>query len=102
MAAAGASVVVTFASDRPGAERVADIKASVDSAPAIQANVSVVAEVHRPEVDVRDEPTPGSVPQRGSRPLRAAVTLVDQTVLRLDVAGGRFAPVRRSTGAGLR
>ena len=46
MAAAGASVVVNFASDRPGAERVvADIKAAGGNAFAIQANVSVVAEV---------------------------------------------------------
>ena len=48
MAAAGVSVVVNFASDRPGAERVvADIKAAGGSAFAIQANVSVVAEVQR-------------------------------------------------------
>ena len=48
MAAAGASVVVNFASDRPGAERVvADIKAAGGNAFAIQANVSVVAEVQR-------------------------------------------------------
>ena len=46
MAAAGASVVVNFASDRPGAERVvADIKAAGGNAFAAQANVSVVAEV---------------------------------------------------------
>ena len=46
MAAAGASVVVNFATDRPGAERVvADIKAAGGNAFAIQANVSVVAEV---------------------------------------------------------
>ena len=46
MAAAGASVVVNFASDRPGAERVvADIKAAGGHAFAIQADVSVVAEV---------------------------------------------------------
>jgi 3-oxoacyl-[acyl-carrier protein] reductase len=46
MAAAGASVVVNFASDRPGAERVvADIKAAGGDAVAVQANVSVVAEV---------------------------------------------------------
>ena len=46
MAAAGASVVVNFATDRPGAERVvADIKAAGGHAFAIQANVSVVAEV---------------------------------------------------------
>jgi 3-oxoacyl-[acyl-carrier protein] reductase len=44
MAAAGASVVVNFASDRPGAERVvADIKAAGGNAFAAQANVSVVA-----------------------------------------------------------
>ena len=48
MAAAGASVVVNFASDRPGAERVvADIKAAGGNAFAIQANVSVVTEVQR-------------------------------------------------------
>jgi 3-oxoacyl-[acyl-carrier protein] reductase len=48
MAAAGVSVVVNFASDRPGAERVvADIKAAGGNAFAIQANVSVVAEVQR-------------------------------------------------------
>jgi 3-oxoacyl-[acyl-carrier protein] reductase len=46
MSAAGASVVVNFASDRPGAERVvADIKAAGGNAFAAQANVSVVAEV---------------------------------------------------------
>ena len=46
MAAAGASVVVNFASDRPGAERVvADIKAAGGNAFAAQANVSIVAEV---------------------------------------------------------
>jgi 3-oxoacyl-[acyl-carrier protein] reductase len=46
MSSAGASVVVNFASDRPGAERVvADIKAAGGGALAIQANVSVVAEV---------------------------------------------------------
>ena len=46
MSAAGASVVVNFASDRTGAERVvADIKAAGGNALAIQANVSVVAEV---------------------------------------------------------
>ncbi len=46
MAAAGVSVVVNFASDRTGAERVvADIKAAGGSAFAVQANVSVVAEV---------------------------------------------------------
>jgi 3-oxoacyl-[acyl-carrier protein] reductase len=48
MAAAGASVVVNFATDRPGAERVvADIKAAGGNGFAIQANVSVVAEVQR-------------------------------------------------------
>ena len=48
MAAAGASVVVNFASDRPGAERVvADIEAAGGKAFEIQANVSVVAEVQR-------------------------------------------------------
>jgi 3-oxoacyl-[acyl-carrier protein] reductase len=48
MAAAGASVVVNFASDRPGAERaVADIKAAGGNAFAAQANVSVVAELER-------------------------------------------------------
>lgn len=48
MAAAGASVVVNFATDRPGAERVvADIKAAGGDAFAIQANVAVVAEVER-------------------------------------------------------
>ena len=48
MAAAGASVVVNFASDRPGAERVvADIKAAGGNAFAAQANVTVVAEVER-------------------------------------------------------
>ena len=48
MGAAGVSVVVNFASDRPGAERVvADIKAAGGNAVAIQANVSVVAEVQR-------------------------------------------------------
>jgi 3-oxoacyl-[acyl-carrier protein] reductase len=48
MAAAGASVVVNFASDRPGAERVvADIKAAGGNASAAQANVTVVAEVER-------------------------------------------------------
>jgi 3-oxoacyl-[acyl-carrier protein] reductase len=46
MAAAGASVVVNFASDRPGAVRVvADIKSAGGNAFAAQANVSVVAEV---------------------------------------------------------
>ena len=46
MSSAGASVVVNFASDRSGAERVvADIKAVGGSAFEIQANVSVVAEV---------------------------------------------------------
>jgi len=46
MAAAGASVVVNYAGDRPGAERVvADIEAAGGNAFAIQANVSVVAEV---------------------------------------------------------
>ena len=46
MPAAGVSVVVNFASDRTGAERVvADIKAAGGSAFAVQANVSVVAEV---------------------------------------------------------
>jgi 3-oxoacyl-[acyl-carrier protein] reductase len=46
MSAAGASVVVNFASDRTGEERVvADIKAADGNALAIQANVSVVAEV---------------------------------------------------------
>ena len=48
MSAAGASVVVNFVSDRPSAERVvADIKAAGGNAFAIQANVSVVAEVQR-------------------------------------------------------
>ncbi len=48
MAGAGASVVVNFASDRPGAERVvADIKAAGGHALAAQANVTVVAEVER-------------------------------------------------------
>jgi NAD(P)-dependent dehydrogenase (short-subunit alcohol dehydrogenase family) len=48
MAAAGTSVVVNFASDRPGAERVvADIKAAGGNAFAAQANVTVVAEVER-------------------------------------------------------
>ena len=48
MAAAGASVVVNFASDRPGAERVvADIKVAGGNAFAAQANVTVVAEVER-------------------------------------------------------
>jgi 3-oxoacyl-[acyl-carrier protein] reductase len=46
MAAAGASVVVNYASDRPGAERVvADIKAAGGNALAIQASISVVPEV---------------------------------------------------------
>ena len=46
MSAAGASVTVNFASDRPGAEHVvADIKAAGGNAFAVQANVSVVAEV---------------------------------------------------------
>ena len=46
MAAAGASVVVNFASDRAGAERVvAEIESAGGNAVAIQANVSVVAEV---------------------------------------------------------
>ena len=46
MATAGASVVVNFASDRTGAERVvADIKAAGGNAVAAQANVSVVSEV---------------------------------------------------------
>jgi 3-oxoacyl-[acyl-carrier protein] reductase len=46
MAAAGASVVVNFATDRPGAERVvADINAAGGDALAILANISVVAEV---------------------------------------------------------
>jgi 3-oxoacyl-[acyl-carrier protein] reductase len=46
MAAAGASIVVNFASDRPCAERVvAEIKAAGGNAFAAQANVSVVAEV---------------------------------------------------------
>jgi len=48
MSAAGASVVVNFASDRAGAERVvAEIDAAGGKAFAIQANVSVVAEVER-------------------------------------------------------
>jgi 3-oxoacyl-[acyl-carrier protein] reductase len=48
MAAAGASVVVNFASDRAGAERVvAEIDAAGGKAFAIQANISVVAEVER-------------------------------------------------------
>ena len=48
MAAAGASVVVNFASDRPGAERVvAEIKAAGGNAFVAQAKVSVVAEVER-------------------------------------------------------
>jgi 3-oxoacyl-[acyl-carrier protein] reductase len=48
MSAAGASVVVNFASDRGGAERiVAEIDAAGGKAFAIQANVSVVAEVER-------------------------------------------------------
>ena len=46
MSAAGASVAVNFVSDRPGAERVvADIKAQGGDAFAVQANVSVVADV---------------------------------------------------------
>ena len=46
MAAAGASVVVNFATDRAGAEGViADIEAAGGNAFAVQANVSVVAEV---------------------------------------------------------
>jgi 3-oxoacyl-[acyl-carrier protein] reductase len=46
MAAAGASVVVNYVSDRPGAERVvAEIKAAGGNALAIQARVSVVPEV---------------------------------------------------------
>jgi 3-oxoacyl-[acyl-carrier protein] reductase len=46
MAAAGACIVVNFASDRPCAERVvAEIKAAGGNAFAAQANVSVVAEV---------------------------------------------------------
>ena len=46
MSAAGAFVVVNFASDRAGAERVvAEIDAAGGKASAIQANVSVVAEV---------------------------------------------------------
>ena len=45
-AAAGASLVVNFAKDRAGAERVvAEIESAGGSAVAIQANVSVVAEV---------------------------------------------------------
>jgi NAD(P)-dependent dehydrogenase (short-subunit alcohol dehydrogenase family) len=45
-AAAGASVVVNFASDRLGAERVvAEIKAAGGNAFAAQADVSIVAEV---------------------------------------------------------
>jgi 3-oxoacyl-[acyl-carrier protein] reductase len=48
MSAAGASVVVNFASDRAGAERVvAEIDAAGGKAFAIQANVSVIAEVER-------------------------------------------------------
>ena len=48
MSAAGASVVVNFASDRAGAERVvAEIDAAGGKAFAIQANVSVVVEVER-------------------------------------------------------
>ena len=48
MSAAGASVVVNFASDRAGAERlVAEIDAAGGKAFAVQANVSVVAEVER-------------------------------------------------------
>ena len=46
MAAAGASVVVNFATDRAGAEGVvAEIEAAGGNALAVQANVSVVAEV---------------------------------------------------------
>jgi 3-oxoacyl-[acyl-carrier protein] reductase len=48
MAAAGAAVVVNFASDRAGAERVvAEIDAAGGKAFAIQANIAVVAEVER-------------------------------------------------------
>ena len=46
MAAAGASVVVNYASDRDGAERiVAEIETAGGNAFAMQANISVVAEV---------------------------------------------------------
>jgi 3-oxoacyl-[acyl-carrier protein] reductase len=46
MSAAGALVVVNFASDRSGAERVvADLNGAGGNAFAIQANVSVVAEM---------------------------------------------------------
>jgi len=46
MSAAGASVVVNFARDRAGAERLAvEIDAARGKAFAVQANVSVVAEV---------------------------------------------------------
>ena len=48
MSAAGASVVVNFASDRAGAERLAaEIDAAGGKAFEVQANVSVVAEVER-------------------------------------------------------
>jgi 3-oxoacyl-[acyl-carrier protein] reductase len=48
MSAAGASVIVNFASDRAGAERVVtEIDAAGGKAFAIQANVSVVAKVER-------------------------------------------------------
>ena len=63
MAAAGASVVVNFASDRPGAERVvADINAEGGSAFAIQADVSVVAEVEL--VDLANATAPGPAGNR--------------------------------------
>jgi 3-oxoacyl-[acyl-carrier protein] reductase len=46
MAADGASVIVNYASDRDGAERIiAEIETAGGNACAIQANISVVAEV---------------------------------------------------------